>query len=135
MEPLFLDSAFVIALVFQADQNHVKAHSLWQQATSARRSFVTTTFILNETVTFLNNRGEHELAVEIGNQLLASPAIEMIDVDREFIEQGWAYFVRHDDKTYSLTDCISFVIMNTRAITDALTFDVHFTQAGFQVVS
>lgn len=46
-----------------------------------------------------------------------------------------AYFVSHDDKTYSLTDCISFVIMQGRAISEALTFDVHFTQAGFQVVS
>jgi hypothetical protein len=134
VEPLFLDSAFVIALVFKADQNHANAQAIWDRAIGQRRSFVTTTFVLDEAVTFLSNRGEHKLAVELGNQLLTSPAIEMLDVGRELIEQGWAYFVRHDDKRYSLTDCISFVVMSQRGLFDALTFDSHFIQAGFQIV-
>jgi hypothetical protein len=36
------------------------------------------------------------------------------------------------DKEWSLTDCISFVAMNERNITDALTSDHHFEQAGFE---
>jgi predicted nucleic acid-binding protein len=132
--PLFLDSAFVIALVFKADQSYAKAQITWERLTSERRKFVTTTFILDEAVTFLSSRGEHELAVEIGNQLLTSPAIEMVDIERPLLEQGWEYFVRHHDKTYSLTDCISFVVMKREAILEALTFDAHFTQAGFQIV-
>ncbi len=135
MGPLFLDSAFVIALVFKADQSYVNAQATWGRLTSERRKFVTTTFILDEAVTFLSSRGEHELAVETGNQLLTSPAIEMIDVERPLVERGWEYFVRHQDKTYSLTDCISFVVMKQEAILEALTFDIHFTQAGFQIVS
>jgi predicted nucleic acid-binding protein len=91
--------------------------------------------VLNEVVTYLNSRREHSLAVDIGNQLLTSPAIELVDVDRALLERGWQHFVDHDDKTYSLTDCISFVIMNERAIAGALTFDRHFTQAGFRVVT
>jgi predicted nucleic acid-binding protein len=134
VEPLFLDSAFVIALVFKADQNHAEAQATWGQVTGERRNFVTTTFILDEAVTFLNSRGEHELAVATGNQLLNSPAIEMVDVERDLVDQGWEYFVRHRDKTYSLTDCISFGIMSRRSLSEALTFDAHFRQAGFQIV-
>jgi predicted nucleic acid-binding protein len=135
VESLFLDSSFVIALVFRADQYHAQAGATWAKATGARRSFLTTTFILDEAVTFLNKRGEHELAVEIGNLLLASPAIDMVDVGLGLVKQAWEYFVRHQDKTYSLTDCISFVVMKQQAISEALCFDVHFTQAGFQIAS
>jgi hypothetical protein len=35
------------------------------------------------------------------------------------------------DKDWPLTDCISFVVMQREGITDALTGDRHFEQAGF----
>lgn len=134
MEPLFLDSAFVIALVFKADQNHAEAQATWARVTGEHRQIVTTTFVLNEVVTFLNARGEHELAVEIGNLLFASPAIELVDVERSLVEDGWRFFAQHSDKKFSLTDCISFILMKQRNIGEALTFDAHFTQAGFQML-
>jgi predicted nucleic acid-binding protein len=134
VEPLLLDSAFLIALVFEADQNYSKAQSTWSRVTAERRRFITTTFVFNETVTFLNARGEHQLAVALGNQLLASPTIELIDVSLALIEQGWEFFVRHDDKTYSLTDCISFQVMKQYSLSTALTFDRHFAQAGFTLI-
>jgi uncharacterized protein len=134
VEPLFLDSAFVIALMFKADQKHSVAQAAWKSVTSERRRLVTTTFVFDEAVTFLSNRGEHQLAVATGNQLLTSPAIEMVDIDREWLTRAWEYFVRHDDKAFSLTDCLSFVIMNKRAMFEALTFDGHFEQAGFRLV-
>ena len=134
MEPLFLDSAFVISLPFKADQYYARAQATWTGVTAARRSFVTTTFILDEAVTILNGRGEHALAVEIGNQFLTSPAIDMVDVDRALVKQAWTYFVNHSDKTYSFTDCISFVVMKQLAIFEALTFDAHFRQARLQMI-
>jgi predicted nucleic acid-binding protein len=44
------------------------------------------------------------------------------------------FFSVRPDKEWSLTDCISFVVMNERGITDALTSDHHFEQAGFQIL-
>lgn len=35
------------------------------------------------------------------------------------------------DKSWSLTDCISFVVMAERDLTEPLTGDHHFDQAGF----
>ena len=135
MEALFLDSGFVIALVFKADQHYLQAISIWQRVVTERRTCLTTTFVLDEVVTFLNSRGEHDLAVEIGNQMLTSPAIEMIDVDRTLLQEGWTYFINHADKSYSLTDCVSFVAMRQRNLTESLTFDHHFAQAGFHIFS
>ena len=94
---------------------------------------VTTAYVFDEVVTFLNRRHQHARAVEVGNRLLLSQLIEFIEVDRSLWGEGWDYFQGHADKTYSLTYCISFVVMNQRGIRTALTFDHHFRQAGFDV--
>jgi predicted nucleic acid-binding protein len=58
--------------------------------------------------------------------------VELILVDENLFHAGWDYFRQYQDKRYSLTDCISFVVMQQRGIQTALTFDQHFSQAGFQ---
>ena len=61
--------------------------------------------------------------------------VEMVDVEMKLVQEGWKFFVDHDDKTYSLTDCISFVLMHKRGLAEALTFDRHYLQAGFRPVT
>jgi predicted nucleic acid-binding protein len=133
MKPLFLDTSFVVALHASDDQSHRHAVDGWLSVLSQRRRLITTTFILDETATLLNARGLHELAVTAGTQIIKSPAVTLLHVDVGLLERGWAYFCRHADKRYSLTDCISFVVMQERGLREALTFDQHFTQAGFEV--
>ncbi len=58
----------------------------------------------------------------------------MVQVDEALFFEGWQYFQQHDDKSYSLTDCISFIVMSRLNIQMALTFDKHFVQAGYQRV-
>jgi uncharacterized protein len=67
----------------------------------------------------------------LGNLLLQSKHIEFIQVDANLLAEGWQYFQQHQDKDYSLTDCISFIVMRKQGITTAFTFDRHFEQAGF----
>ena len=92
---------------------------------------VTTSYVFDEVITFFNSRGRHEKAVEVGDNLIQANSIELIHVDEAVFYEGWEYFQKHKDKTYSLTDCISFVVMKQRVIKAALTFDRHFAQAGF----
>jgi uncharacterized protein len=63
--------------------------------------------------------------------ILSSPSIQLVHVDEVLLAEGWTYFQQYHDKKYSLTDCISFVVMNKNHITTAFTFDNHFTQAGY----
>jgi predicted nucleic acid-binding protein len=56
-------------------------------------------------------------------------------VTPEIFEEAWAYFNKHKDKGYSFTDCVSFAVMDELNIKNALTFDKHFRQAGFKVLS
>jgi uncharacterized protein len=134
MSPIFIDTSFITALCASQERWHADAQACWASVVGQRRRFVTTTFVLDEVVTFLNTRGHHALAVETGQQILESPAFGLIHVEDGLLSRGWDYFVRHSDKRYSLTDCISFVVMQERSVASALAFDHHFVQAGFQVL-
>lgn len=134
MKPLFLDASFIVALNATDDQWHERAVDGWREVASQQRQLLTTTFILDEVATLLNSRGHHSRAVTVGTQLIYSPMVTMVHVDPDLLERGWAYFCRHADKRYSLTDCISFVVMHEKRIEQALTFDQHFSQAGFEAL-
>lgn len=134
METHFLDAGYIIALEAEDDQNHQKAFEHWQIFLKNLPPLVTTTYIFDEILTFFNSRNRHAKAVEIGTNLLASKAIEVIQVDEQLFREGWEYFQKHEDKRYSLTDCLSFIVMQNRYISKALTFDKHFAQAGFQKI-
>lgn len=131
MEPKFLDTGYLLALELANDINHTAALRHWQSLAGSLPPLVTTSYIFDETITFFNSRGFHSKAVRVGSNLLRSPSVELIQVDEALFYEGWAYFQRHQDKEYSLTDCISFVVMQQRGIHMAFAFDHHFTQAGF----
>jgi predicted nucleic acid-binding protein len=59
---------------------------------------------------------------------------QLIEIDQTLFNQGWEYFQKHKDKSYSFTDCLSFIVMQEREIVTALTLDNHFYQAGFQIL-
>lgn len=128
----FIDTGYILALELANDQHHSQAIAHWKSFTRSPFTLVTTSYIFDEVVTFLSSRGRHDRAVTTGKRLLESPAIELIFVNSNLFLIGWQYFQQHADKSYSLTDCISFVVMQQQGITQALTFDRHFLQAGFQ---
>jgi uncharacterized protein len=133
MKAVFLDSSFMIALHSQRDQNHNHAAKAWGDI-HPKPLFITTTFVLDEVVSHLNRHDCHQRAVEVGEQMLRSRSISLLPVDAALLDRAWEYFVRHADKAYSLTDCISFIVMHERGLRNALTFDQHFAQAGFECV-
>jgi uncharacterized protein len=134
MTSTFLDANFVIALEISDDQHHFAAAQLWKTFIETSFSLVTTSYVLDEIVTFLNRRRKHDKAVRVGNNLLNASHIRLMHVDEPLFYEGWQYFEQHSDKTYSLTDCVSFVLMARLRIEEALTFDKHFTQAGFKTL-
>jgi predicted nucleic acid-binding protein len=134
MNARFLDTGYLLALELSNDQNHAAAWQHWQGVRTAPLPLLTTSYVFAEVVTYLNSRGHHAKAVQVGNSLLRSPSVELVQVDETLFHAAWTYFQRMKDKTYSLTDCVSFVIMQQRGISVAFTFDQHFVQAGFQKV-
>jgi predicted nucleic acid-binding protein len=130
---LFVDTSFLLALELRNDQNHQTAAKQWQSLSRNLPRLVTTSYVFAEVVTYLNGRGQHAKAVQVGNVMLLSPSVHFVHVDENLFRRGWTYLQQHRDKDYSLTDCISFIVMEELGLKRALTFDQHFAQAGFML--
>ena len=131
MNTVFVDTGYLFALEIANDQHHQAAAQHWHSIARVLPRLVTTSYAFDEVVTFFNSRGQHAKAMQVGNNLLQSPSVQFIHVDTALFDAGWAYFQRYQDKRYSLTDCISFIVMQQLSIQRAFAFDQHFVQAGF----
>lgn len=126
----FLDTSYLIALEDADDDNHLSAREHCERL-QAMPTLTTTSYVLDEVVTFFNTCGQHRKAVELGETLLSSPSVQMIHVGETLLGRGFALLKERPDKGYSLTDCVSFVVMRKHAISVAFTFDRHYEQEGF----
>lgn len=128
----FLDTGYLLALENRRDQHHDAAVAHWAEYAPRRTKLVTTSLVFVEVVTFLNKRGRHDKAIKMGRRLLEESSIELVYVGESLFQDGWEFLQQHADKRYSLADCVSFVVMRDRGIRQALAFDRHFEQAGFE---
>ena len=131
MSALFADTSFYVAIFSPQDALHDRGRAV---AAAHQGSVVTTEFVLVEVGNFFC-RGEGRAVFQrmIENLRLAED-IEIVPASAELFAEGLAIFTSRPDKDWSLTDCISFVVMQKRGITQALTADHHFEQAGFEAL-
>jgi uncharacterized protein len=128
---IFADTSGFYALLVKEDDRHAQADRILREANRRKRRFVTTDYVLDETATLLKARGfVHRLSLFF-QSLLASQAcrIEWTDPDRFYETQ--AFFLKHLDRAWSFTDCLSFWLMKELRLREALTKDRHFQEAGF----
>jgi len=120
MKPVFLNTGYLIVLEASDDQNHAAARRHWRAFSGHLPPLLTTSLVFAEVVTFFNTRGRHAKAVELGNMLLESPAVELVHVDESLLLRAWDWFQQYADKSFSLADCVSFVVMRQRGVERAL---------------
>ena len=128
---VFLDSAFVIALINTHDEHHELAQTAESRLPSGTR-FVLTRAVCLEIGNALTSRRFRRDAVRILTSMEGDPQFLILPWDQRIYTAGLDLFRNRLDKDWSLTDCMSFVVMRERGITDALTTDHHFRQAGFR---
>ncbi len=126
---IFVDAGFVIALINQRDQYHARATELADRFTTS--PLLITDAVLLEIGNALSRSYKQEAATII-EYFLASEEVEVVHLNSELFKQALVLYQGYQDKTWSLVDCISFVVMKEAEITQVLSFDIHFTQAGFQ---
>jgi predicted nucleic acid-binding protein len=101
-------------------------------AQSWAQPIVTTEYVLTEVANHLvgSQRGREKFGGFLTN-LFDDPNTSIIESNHDLWMRGIVLYLRRPDKSWSLTDCISFVVMNEHGLTEALTADHHFEQAGF----
>jgi len=131
MDAVFADTSYYIALVNPRDAHHAIAEEI---TVDMSRLVVTTSAVLTEFANFMSHGSNRLLAAEMIQQLRSDPDITVEHVDRELFDAGYDLYCSRHDKSWSLTDCIAFVVMERRGIVDALTADNDFRQAGFNAL-
>ena len=127
---VFLDTVGLIALLNRDDEYHGEACAVFTRIGQARRSVVTTNLVLCELGNGLARTACREEVGWLIGQLHADPISTVVHVDRNLFTEGVELYLKRSDKMWGLVDCVSFVVMRAKGLTDAFTADHHFQQAG-----
>ncbi len=128
---VFADTSFLIAVLSERDERHLLARRL---SATISEKLVTTEWVLAELGNFLAKSPLRSEFTRFVDELSHDPAVMILGAETASFASGFELFAARLDKNWSLVDCISFAVMTDRGITDALTADHHFEQAGFQVL-
>jgi predicted nucleic acid-binding protein len=134
MDRVFADTGYWIALLNPRDDLH-------QKASATSREYSPNEIVTSEMVPteFLNSFSEYgprlrQAAAKAVASLQNTSQIVIVPQTSQLFEKALKRYQDMSDKSWSLTDCASFLIMEEERLTAALTHDRHFTQAGFQAL-
>ncbi len=131
MKRVFADAFFYIAVLNRKDAAHQKAI---KYVASRITETLTTTAVLLEVADAMSTPTRRSGCAEFLADLTAQPQTIVCPINDGLFERGLVLYRSRPDKAWSLTDCISFVVMVDEGLTEALTGDHHFEQAGFRAL-
>src|SRR5258707_9293551 len=129
MTPVFADTSYFLAFLGEKDQYHERAVA-WTRVLHA--PVLTTEYVVIEVGNSLTKGGDRAAFMDFYSTLGQGAALEVIAASTELMHRGVKLFGERPDKAWSLTDCISFVLMSERSMHEALRADRDFEEAGFR---
>ena len=131
MTPCFADTSYFIALLSPTDGDHARARQL---AEGLRQPVLTSEYVIIEVGNFFRAAAARAKFASFLHAVECDPGTQIVAASSTLLRAAIALFVERQDKTWSLTDCTSFVIMQNHGVTHALSADHHFEQAGFRAL-
>lgn len=131
---VFLDTSYVIALLVPQDQHHATAAAVSLQMIEARTQLVTTQAVLVEIGNALSRQRYRATCLQTLRTLRTDPATEIVPLSDTLFGRALDLYEARPDREWGLADCMSFVVMEDLGLTDALTTDRHFEQAGYRAL-
>jgi uncharacterized protein len=124
---IFVDTGAWFASVVPVDADYQIA-SDWLNQNA--QPLITTDYVIDETLTLLRMRREHQRAISLGDAFFSGALTTVHCLTETEIQQAWQVFRQFSDKNWSFTDCTSKVVMEKLHVTQAFAFDHHFRQFG-----
>jgi predicted nucleic acid-binding protein len=131
MISLFADTSYYIELLLKSDQAHARVIAFTEGLDA---KIFTTAWVLTEVANALSARRFRSEFLSLLDDLEANQNVLIVGPDPQIFRRGLELYRSRADKDWSLTDCISFIVMNREGLTEALTADRHFDQAGFKAL-
>ena len=128
---IFVDTSAWLAISDVRDGNHTRAREVQRDLVTGKAGrLITTDYILDETLTLMRKRTGLDGARRFLAGLETSRSVQVIWVGQELFQSAKAAFLDQGTRSWSFTDCTSFVTMRELGITTAFAFDHHFRQFG-----
>jgi uncharacterized protein len=131
MTGIFADTSFFVAFLNPDDECHANADGY--MANHAGK-ILSTDWVLVELGNYFAGGSNRKLVAPFISQLRKDPRFNIVRANDSYFELGVELYDRRLDKRWSLTDCISFIVMQRQGLNAALTADHHFQQAGFEIL-
>jgi len=131
MRDWFADSFFLIAVLSKRDRFHERCVGILRELGT---EIITTDWVLLEVADAMASRSSRGRCLALLGVLNTHPRVTIVQASHEHFQKGLDLHASRPDKDWPLTDCISFVIMQEQGISEALTGDQHFTQAGLRAL-
>ena len=126
---ILVDTVAWLGLLSPLAPYHRRASRSFAEARQERSSLLTTSLIVAEV---LDGAAERDRRFSpLLRRAIERFEVEVVWVDEPLFERAWEFYDARHDKEWSLTDCVSFVLMKQRGLFQSLTYDHHFEQAGF----
>lgn len=131
-ERLLLDTVFVQALLNRGDRYHNIAKRWLPRTRVALEVWITEAVLIEigNALRAINRSG----AVAFIEQCYKTENIHVVSINTALLKRGLALYRDRPDEKWSLTDCLSFIVMEDEGITNALTMDEHFRQSGYRTL-
>jgi len=128
---IFVDTGFLLAVSQSRDALHSRA-TAWAKVVTD--PLLTTEYVLWETVNAFSKPVDRGKAHLLLRHIRSATGYEVVPASTALFNSGLQLHAERPDKEWSLTDCVSFIVMGERGILGALTPDHHFEQAGFDAL-
>lgn len=130
-DKVFLDTAYAIALSVETDEFHETALELADEIEKRKVGLITTRAVLLEIGNALSKVYFRNAAVALLDSLENDKNVTIVPFTDDLYTSAFQLFQSRMDKEWGMIDCVSFVVMRQLGITESLTTDQHFQQAGF----
>jgi len=130
----FLDTSYAIALASANDDYHQKALVIAKELKANQTPLVITRAIILEIGNALSKQKYRSQSIKLLSSLENDQAVTIIPMSETLYQKAFQLYCQRTDKNWGIVDCISFIVMAERNITEALTTDIHFQQAGFRAI-
>jgi hypothetical protein len=128
---IFVDTSFLLAVLNPRDALHSRAQA-W--AETITEPLLITEYVVWELVNGLSMPVDRPKVYSAVQEIQTAPEWEWIPASPSLFEAGMRLHRERGDKEWSLTDCISFLVMQQRHLRRALTYDHHFEQSSYEAL-
>ena len=131
---IFVDTSGWMGFFVSNEPIHRRCRQILAQSISQKVGLVTTSYVLTELVPLLSSRTRlsRPQILSLLESLESIAELEIVHITPELHQNAFQLLRSRPDKNWSWVDAASFVVMQNRGLTQALTSDHHFDQAGLE---